>query len=72
MKLSRLALLAIKGCGKDFKKKLADAMGVNVQTAYRWIQDENDNLTKAAAMKVIREETGLSDAEILEIENQVA
>lgn len=37
-------------------------------TIARYIQKNSDNLTKAAAMKVIREATGLADEEILENE----
>jgi hypothetical protein len=46
---------------------LALALGCSVDTIKRYIKDvNNDDLTKAAAMKVIREETGLKDDQILE------
>lgn len=64
--LSKLALLAVKGASPGILKRLAPAIGVTEATIYQYIRDNNSNLTKAAAMQVIREETGLSDAEILE------
>ncbi len=65
MKLSHIAILAVRG-SRGIVDKLADATNVSTATIYKWIQGNSDNLTKAAAMKVIREETGLTDAEILE------
>ena len=43
-----------------------DALQCTEFTISRYIQRNSDNLTKAAALKVIREATGLSDEEILE------
>lgn len=65
MKLTHLATIAIKGC-KGIIPKLADALQVSEPTVYKYIQDKSDNLTKAAALRVIREETGLVDEQILE------
>jgi hypothetical protein len=45
--------------------KLAIAMGVTENTIRNYINANNENLTKAAALKVIREVTGLIDSEIL-------
>jgi len=72
MKLSKIAMLALKGLGSGKKDDLADALGVSIQTLYRYINDNDDNLTKAAALKFIREETGLVDSEILENETEGA
>jgi DNA invertase Pin-like site-specific DNA recombinase len=46
---------------------IAAELGCSEQSVRRWInENEPDNdLTKASALKVIREETGLSDDEIL-------
>ena len=44
-----------------------DALGCTEFTIARYIQKNSDNLTKAAAMQIIREVTGLSDIEILDI-----
>lgn len=40
-------------------------------TARDYIRNNKDDLTKAAAMKVIRKETGLTDEEILEEDSAV-
>jgi hypothetical protein len=72
MRLSRIAILAIRGASPGIVKKLAEAIGASDPSIYRYINDNDDNLTKAAALKVIREETGLSDGEILEEDEPVA
>ena len=46
--------------------KIAVALKVSEQTVIRYISENHENLTKAAALKVIREETALTDSEILE------
>lgn len=66
MKLSKLAILAIKGLGSQGKTVLAQACGVTEACIYKWIATNDDNLTKAAAIKAIREHTGLEDSQILE------
>lgn len=66
MRLTHLAFIAIKGSGKGMVEKLAAAMGVSVPTAYKYIRDKSDELTKAAAINVIKKETGLTDDQILE------
>lgn len=65
MKLSHIAILAIRG-SKGIVPKLSKALGVSDPTVYAYIAENSDNLTKAAALKVIREETGLTDEQILE------
>jgi hypothetical protein len=49
------------------RRRLMDALRVTEFTIARYIQKNSDNLTKAAAMQVIREVTGLTDAEMLEV-----
>lgn len=70
MKLTKLAIFAIRGAGRQFKNKLAEACGVQEAQVYRFIRENqiNGDLTKAAALKVIQEETGLSNEQILEEE----
>lgn len=68
MKLSKIAILAVKGASPGIIPRLAEAIGVNEPTVYKYIRDNNDNLTKAAALVVIREHTGLTDEDILEEE----
>ncbi len=48
------------------RRLLMDALKVTEFTISRHIQKNSDNLTKAAAMNVIREVTGLPDVEILD------
>jgi hypothetical protein len=64
MKLSFKALKAINN--PVTRRRLMDVLGCTEFTISRYIQKNSDNLTKAAAMNVIREVTGMSDAEILE------
>lgn len=72
MKLTHIAILAVKGSGKDMIDKLAEALRVTDKTVYRYISDNSDELTKAAALKVIREVTGLTDEQILETQTENA
>jgi AcrR family transcriptional regulator len=65
MRLTHLAIIAIKG-SDDMVSKLAKALDVSPPTIYKYIREKSDDLTKAAALKVIREETGLIDEQILE------
>jgi hypothetical protein len=70
MRLTKTALDAINT--PAIRRKLMEALGdVAESTIYRYIANNDDNLTKAAALKVIREETGMSDEEILEEETVV-
>jgi transcriptional antiterminator len=48
------------------RRRLMDALGCTEFTIARYIQKNSDNLTKAAAMEIIREVTGMTDNEILE------
>lgn len=66
MRLSKIGLLAVKGARPGIVKKLAEALERDPSTVYEYIASNDDILTKAAALKVIREETGLSDDQILE------
>jgi hypothetical protein len=64
MKLTQKALKAINN--PVTRRKLMDVLGCTEFTIARYIQKNSDNLTKAAAMQVIRQATGFSDGEILE------
>lgn len=76
MKLTKIAILALRGFDRGIKGQIAQAAGgVTISTVNRWIVENDDNLTKAAVIKIIGKETGLSDSEILEeekplVENQ--
>lgn len=64
MKLSQKALQKINT--QDIRLVLAMKLGVTEQSIIRYIKANDDELTKAVAMQVIRERTGLEDSEILE------
>jgi plasmid maintenance system antidote protein VapI len=72
MRLSRIAILAVKGASPAIIKKLAEAIDVSEPSIYRFINDNDDNLTKAAAIKVIELETGLTQEQILEEGEHIA
>jgi hypothetical protein len=64
MKLSQKTLKAINNPAT--RRRLMDVLDCTEFTISRYIQKNSDNLTKAAAMQVIREVTGLPDNEILD------
>lgn len=64
MQLTQIALNKIKN--PRVRARLVIALGVTDQSIMNYIKDNRDELTKAAALKVIREETGLTDKQILE------
>ena len=68
MRLSKIAILALKGFSKDAKARIADAIGSSTKSLYRHINENQDNgdLTKMKALQVISEETGLDQSQILE------
>ena len=68
MKLSQKAVKAINN--PVTRRRLMDVLGCTEFTIARYIQKNSDNLTKAAALQVIREVTGLPDEEILEVEKR--
>lgn len=68
MKLTKIAFEAIAKHSPRIKSLLALALNCSEQSINKYIRDEDDNLTKAAALEVIRKETGLTDEEILEQE----
>ena len=68
MRLTKIALEAIRQHSPGIKSKLALALNCSEASINRYIRDNDDNLTKAAALEVIRKESGLSREEILENE----
>ena len=64
MKLSEKALKAINK--PSVRRRLMDVLDCTEFTISRYIPKNSYNLTKAAAMQVIREVSGLPDEEILE------
>lgn len=57
--------MAIRG-NTDLRRKIKEALDISEPTFQRYITDNSDDLTKASCMKVIRDELGLTDAELLE------
>lgn len=70
MRLTFKALQEVKR-SKRLRARLALALNKSEFSIQRYIKDNAENLTLAAAMAVIREETGLSDDEILENEPEL-
>lgn len=75
MKLKKVVLMAIHG-NTDLRRKVQEVLGISAPTMVKKLQENDDDFTKAAALKVIREELGLTDSEILEelgtVENSAA
>lgn len=71
MRLTNIAILAIRGT-RGINKKLAKALGVSPSTVNRYIVDNDDNLTKAAALEVINQIPELQGHKILEEEPATA
>lgn len=67
MKLSKLAIIVCRG-SKDVKDNLSEALGASKSSIYRLIDENKENgpLTTASALRVIREESGLGDDQLLE------
>lgn len=66
MKLTQLALDKIKD--KSLYPHLAIALKVSQSSIYRYVANNDDNLTKAAAVEVLKKDGGLTEEEILEKE----
>ena len=62
-KLSKKALRAINR--PNIRIDLAQVLNCTERTIIRYISTNDDTLTKAAALEVIRKHTGLKDSEIL-------
>lgn len=68
MRLTKTALDAIVANTPRAKSRLALALNCSEASINKYLRENSDNLTKAAALQVIREETGLEDHEIMEEE----
>lgn len=66
MKISKVALLALRGMERTERQRLAREMGTTEDTLYRWIRINDEKLTLAANLTVIKKEFGLSDEQVLE------
>lgn len=65
MKLNTAGISIIRG-NKGLWEAVRGVLGVSKNTFYRYVADNDIVLTQASVLKVIREETGLTDSEILE------
>lgn len=70
MKIRKIVLMAIKG-NKDLRRRIKEVLDISEPTLYRLLTENDDDLTKAAALKVIREDLNLTDSEILEEVSEV-
>lgn len=52
--------------------RICAATGKSYPTIQRWVEDNDEGLTLASALEVIREELGLTNDEILEREKSAA
>jgi hypothetical protein len=71
MKLSTAGISILRG-NKPLWQKARAALKVSIPSMYRYVADNDEVLTQASVLKVIREETGLTDQEILEEEKATA
>lgn len=71
MKLTAKAIEEIKG-NKRLRGLLALALDRTDYTILRWLKpgEDSDDLTKATAIEIIKKETGMSESEILEEEQE--
>lgn len=69
----KLTKKAIKAITTKARNRLALELDCSAYTIGRWITDNENNsdLTKAKAVEIIAEETGLSAEEILESETEM-
>lgn len=67
MRLSVTGISILRG-NKAIWEAVRASIGVSRASMYRYIKDNESDLTKAAALQVLRRETGLTDSELLEEE----
>lgn len=70
MKLNTAGISIIRG-NKALWEAIRVALGVSANTMYRYVANNDVVLTQASALTVIKQETGLTDAEILEDEKEM-
>ena len=68
----RLTETALEKINKPHVRvRLAVALNVSEQTISKYIKNNDDNLTKAAAVAVIKRQTGLTEDDILDTYNDL-
>ena len=66
MKLTKAAILTIKGSSQETKRRIKEAAGISNNTFCKWVATNDRKLTQAGILQIIKEETGLSEGELLE------
>ena len=66
MKLTKAAILTIKGSSQETKRRIMEAAGISGNTFYKWVATNDRKLTQAGIVQIIKEESGLSEGELLE------
>ena len=71
MRLSTAGISIIRG-NRTIWQAVRKALDVSTASMYRYVSLNDSELTKAAALQVLRKETGLGDSELLEEEKETA
>lgn len=53
MKLSKAAILALRGTSREVKREVSKELKITENTFYRWLSENNEILTKAGILAVI-------------------
>ena len=72
MRLSKIALLALRGMDRNSRISLAGDLGITENTLYKWVRTNDDSLTKAACLMVLQRELGISQEHLLELAEEAA
>lgn len=64
MNFTRAAKLCLQS--PEVKEAIARIEDVRIETVRKWVRDNDDNLTKASVVKVIKDMSGLTEDQILE------
>lgn len=70
MRIKKIMLAAIRG-NTELRRRIKEALDISEPTLIRFLGDNNDDLTKAAVLRLIRDEYKVSDQDILEEESEV-
>lgn len=71
MKIKANTLALIAG-NNQLKARLSSELNKSSFTIHKWITENDEKLTLAASLQIIREELNLTDSDILEQQNQAA
>ena len=71
MRLSIAGISILRG-NRAIWDLVRKALKISTATMYRYVKENESTLTEAAALQVLRKETGLKDSELLEMEVEPA